>query len=160
MTREGILATLKKATAEYPDYELVVVGHSLGAAIATVAGADIQARGYAATLYVYGSPRVVNKELAEFITNQGNIYRFTHTKDPAPMLPPLILGYVHVSPEYYITSGNNVTVTPADIQVLEGYVNFDGNTGHPLLWDKYTDHLWYFEMAIACKGPGLPIKKL
>lgn len=47
-----------------------------------------------------------------------------------PRLPPLFLGYVHISPEYYISSGNNVPVTPNDITKLNGAINIQGNTGN------------------------------
>lgn len=161
VVKEEISATLSSTRAQNPDYEIVVVGHSLGAAIATLAAADLRNNGYAATLYAYASPRVANKALAAHITNQGNNYRFTHTKDPVPHLPPLGLGYVHISPEYYITSPNNVTVTTSDIQVLEGYVNFDGNTGRASDVAKdFSDHKYYFLEADGCKGPGVPLKKL
>lgn len=158
VVKEEILAVLSSARAQNPDYKLVVVGHSLGAAIATLAATDLRNNGYAATLYAYASPRVANEALAAHITNQGNNYRFTHTKDPVPHLPPLALGYVHISPEYYITSPNNVTVTTSDIQVLEGYVNFDGNTGQ--VSTDFSNHKYYFLEADGCKGPGLPLKKL
>ena len=160
VVKEEIVATLSSAKEKNPDYELVVVGHSLGAAIATLAATDLRNNGYAATLYAYASPRVANEALAAHITNQGNNYRFTHTKDPVPHLPPLALGYVHISPEYYITSPDNVTVTTSDIQVLKGYVNFDGNTGQlSNVATDFSNHKYYFLEADGCKGPGLPFKK-
>ncbi|KAI9925423.1 hypothetical protein ASPWEDRAFT_69470 [Aspergillus wentii DTO 134E9] len=159
LVREDILKTLNSTIAQHSDYELVVVGHSLGAAVATLAAADLRAKGHEATLYAYASPRVANKALAKYITDQKNNYRFTHTNDPVPKLPLLAMGYVHVSPEYYITSGNNVTVKTSDIQVYNGDVTFQGNTGTglPDLTD-FSAHHWYFEEADACKGPGLPFR--
>jgi hypothetical protein len=38
------------------------------------------------------------------------------------------MGYVHISPEYYITAADNATVAEKGITVLEGDVNFKGNT--------------------------------
>ena len=157
VVRDEILATLATATKQHPDYELFVVGHSLGAAIATLSAADLRSRSYNATLYAYASPRVANKHLADYITAQGHNYRFSHAKDPVPTLPPLLLGYVHISPEYYISSPTNVTVTPKDIEVLDGAVNFNGNTGEADL-SHFDDHDWYFEQANACIGPGTPFK--
>lgn len=158
--KKEILESLKRLTGQHADYKVVVVGHSLGAAVATVAAADLRTQGYEATLYAYASPRVGNQKLAEFITNQKNNYRFTHQNDPVPKLPLLGMLYKHVSPEYWITSDDNTTVTASDVQVLEGTVNMKGNTGTglPLLTD-FSAHHWYFEQADACKGPGLPLKR-
>jgi hypothetical protein len=102
---------------------------------------------------------VANKPLAKFITDQGNNYRFTHRDDPVPKLPLLAMGYVHVSPEYYITAADNATVTEKDVSVLDGDVNFKGNTGTGLPDVlAFHSHVWYFIHADACKGPGLPLR--
>ncbi|KAJ5932283.1 hypothetical protein N7516_006772 [Penicillium verrucosum] len=162
LVRDDIIKELKEVVAQNPDYEVVVVGHSLGAAIATLAAADLRGKGYpSAKLYAYASPRVANAALAKYITAQGNNYRFTHTKDPVPKLPLLSMGYVHVSPEYWITSPNNATVSTSDIKVIDGDVSFDGNTGTglPLLTD-FEAHVWYFVKVDDGKGPGLPLKRI
>lgn len=161
LVRDSITTVLNKTVAAHPDYELVVVGHSLGAAVATLAATDLRTR-YAhpsATLYAFAAPRVANPALAKHITAQGNNYRFTHTNDPVPKLPLLAMGYVHVSPEYYITAPNNATVSTDVVEVLEGEVNFNGNTGTGLpSLEDFSAHHWYFEEADKCIGPGLPFK--
>ncbi|KAJ5492311.1 Lipase class 3 [Penicillium expansum] len=127
LVRDDIIKELTDAFAQNPNYELVVVGHSLGAAVATLAAADLRGKGYpSAKLYAYAAPRVANAALATYITAQGNNFRFTHTNDPVPKLPLLSMGYVHVSPEYWITSPNNATVSTSDIKVINGDVSFDG----------------------------------
>ncbi|EAU29425.1 hypothetical protein ATEG_09976 [Aspergillus terreus NIH2624] len=159
--RDSVMKHLKETMAANPDYELVVVGHSLGAAVATLAAADLRTKGYpSATFYAFASPRVANPALARFITDQGRNYRFTHTNDPVPKLPLLAMGYVHVSPEYWITAPDNDTsVAPNQVQVLEGEVNWNGNTGTgaPNPFD-FSPHHWYFERTDGCIGPGLPLK--
>lgn len=45
-----VLATLKKAKAQYPDYLIVSTGHSLGGAIAAIAAAEIRNAGYTVNL--------------------------------------------------------------------------------------------------------------
>ncbi|KAE8349883.1 Mono and diacylglycerol lipase [Aspergillus coremiiformis] len=157
--RDQIQDQLKELTSQHHDYKIVVVGHSLGAAIASLAAADLRTKGYDAILYAYAAPRVANPALAQFITQQGNNYRFTHLDDPVPKLPLLSMDYVHISPEYYITAPDNATITDADVTVLEGEVNFNGNTGTGLPDVlAFHSHVWYFIHADACKGPGLPFR--
>lgn len=160
LVRDDILPQLKDAMSHNPDHELVVVGHSLGAAVATLAAADLRGKGYpSAKLYAYASPRVANRALAEYITAQGNNYRFTHTDDPVPKLPLLGMGYVHVSPEYWITTPDNATVSTSEIGVIEGDVSFDGNTGTGLpLLSQFEAHHWYFRCVDAGIGEGHPFR--
>ena len=158
VVRTPISRALNENVAAHPDYKLVVVGHSLGAAVATLAAADLRSNGHpSAILYAFASPRVANPALAQYITAQNSNYRSTHIDDPVPKLPLIVMGYVHVSPEYHITSGNNVTVATSDVEVLNGDINFQGNTGTVLpSVAAIPAHHWYFEHVDACIGPGLP----
>ncbi|KAJ6081195.1 hypothetical protein N7499_006069 [Penicillium canescens] len=159
--REDVNAQLEDALSQNPDYELVIVGHSLGAAVATLAAADLRTKGHeSAKLYAFASPRVANPTLAKFITAQNNNYRFTHQDDPVPKLPLIAMGYAHISPEYWITSADNTTVTASDIDVVEGVLSLDGNsgTGAPLISDFHAHH-WYFEKTDACLNDDLPFKR-
>lgn len=130
--RTGILAALKTTAAGNPSYKVVVVGHSLGGAIAAIAAAEIRNSGTSSDLYTYGQPRIGGSAVSNYITNQnkGGNFRVTHYDDPVPRLPPLILGFVHISPEYYIKTGNGVAVTASDITELTGSINLFGNTGN------------------------------
>jgi predicted lipase len=160
VVRDPVLAVINETLSMYPGFELVVVGHSLGAAVATLAATDLRSKGHtSAAMYAFAAPRVANPALAQHITMQGNNYRFTHTSDPVPKLPLLSMGYVHVSPEYFITSPNNVTVSVEDVEVLKGEVNFEGNTGTGLpSLEDFSDHHWYFERTDGCIAPGLPFR--
>ncbi|KAL2833185.1 mono and diacylglycerol lipase [Aspergillus pseudoustus] len=166
LVRDHVVEQLDHAIAQHPGYELVIVGHSLGAAVATLAAADIRGREGgqpSASLYAFASPRVANTALAKYITAQNNNYRFTHTNDPVPQLPTLSMGYVHVSPEYWITAPDNATVRESEVEVLDGAVNWNGNTGTATVPDvpdvaEFDAHHWYFEEVDACLGPGIPFK--
>ncbi|CAG7928653.1 unnamed protein product [Penicillium olsonii] len=159
--RENIQSQLHDAFSQNSDYELIVTGHSLGAAIASLAAADLRSNGYPeAKMYAYAAPRVANAKLAKHITDQGNNYRFTHINDPVPKLPLLAMGYVHISPEYYITAPNNATVKPSEVEVIEGDVSFKGNTGTGLpSISAFAAHHWYFRQADAGLGAGIPLKR-
>lgn len=148
----GVMAALSAAAASNPSYKVVVVGHSLGGAIAAIAAAEIRNGGTMADLYTYGQPRIGGSTLSSYITNQnmGGNSRVTHYDDPVPRLPPLVLGFVHISPEYYIKTGNGVAVTAGDVSELTGSINLFGNTGNLKSLDDLAAHGWYFNNISAC----------
>jgi hypothetical protein len=122
---DSVLTTLQDAVSTYPDYDIVFTGGSLGGAVATVAGANLRAAGYDIDIYSYGSPRIGNDVLSEFIQQQpGNIYRVTHNQDPVPRLPPTALfnRYRHISPEYWLNGRpQDVDHWPVEnIKICEG----------------------------------------
>jgi len=154
--RDDVLGAVTSAVESYPSYQLVVTGHSLGAAIADLAAAELRNKGYDAALYTFGSPRIANATLSDYITNQaGGNYRVTHYDDPVPRLPPILLDFVHISPEYWITTGNGVAVTADDIEVLDGDINLSGNTGTDGLDTQA--HRWYFRNVTQCYPGGFSI---
>lgn len=148
----GAMAALTTVAAANPSYKVVVVGHSLGGAIAAIAAAEIRNGGTMADLYTYGQPRIAGSTLSNYITNQnkGGNFRVTHYDDPVPRLPPLAFGFVHISPEYYIKTGNGVTVTAGDVTELTGSINPFGNTGNSKSLDDLAAHGWYFNNISAC----------
>ncbi|KAL4956506.1 Alpha/Beta hydrolase protein [Aspergillus filifer] len=146
---ESLTSGLDAALATYPDYTIVFTGHSFGGALATLGATHLRKAGYAIELYPYGSPRVGNEALAQYITDQGSNYRVTHTNDIVPRLPPMAFGFSHFSPEYWITSGNDVTPTTSDIKVIEGVGSRDGNAGEVI--QLISPHLFYFFDITACQ---------
>lgn len=159
--REGVLASLQATAAKYPTSKVVITGHSLGGAIAELAAAEVKKAGTPADLYNYGSPRVSGPTLANFVDNQGmgGIYRVTHVNDPVPRLPPTFLGFAHVAPEYYISSGNGVTPTPSDITKFDDGNNLKGNAGNNPFKVNTSYHGWYFNDIGACGGGGFEFKQ-
>ena len=123
-----VIDSVTRLMKENPGYKLVITGHSLGGAIATVAATELRKRGFQLSLVTLGAPRVGNEALAKFISASGSNFRVTHLNDPVPRLPPLTMGYRHLEPEYHIFRGD-YPIGPSDIKVYSGTVNFEGNTG-------------------------------
>ncbi|KAF2684768.1 lipase precursor [Lentithecium fluviatile CBS 122367] len=127
-TRKVILPQLTEAIEQYPAYKLVLVGHSLGGAVAALAGLDLKARGWDPKVTTFGEPRVGNKELMAYINARFNItadrsrnkfHRVTHTSDPVPLLPLAEWGYTMHSEELFI-SAPSLPFGVEDIHHCEG----------------------------------------
>ena len=81
------LAELKR---QYPVGTVWFTGHSLGGALAILAGAAV---GSPATVVTFGSPRVATGFGCAVLADRlaGQIYRFVHDRDPVPHLPQISL---------------------------------------------------------------------
>lgn len=108
-TKSAILADVEQVVKRYPGYQLTLVGHSLGGAVASLASLDFQARGWNPTVTTFGEPRLGNKELAEYLdTTFGGpmserFHRVTHVSDPVPLLPLSEWGYRPHGGEIFIS---------------------------------------------------------
>jgi triacylglycerol lipase len=83
------------------------------------------------------------------MTDQGSLWRVTHTADLVPKLPPAFAGFSHSSPEYWITSDDQATVTTSDIEVIEGVGSKAGNAGTSKADTEA--HNWYLGHIDACQ---------
>ncbi|KAI0851606.1 alpha/beta-hydrolase [Daldinia vernicosa] len=152
---DGVMA----AVLANPSYKVVFTGHSLGAAVATIAAAYARDMGYKLDLYTYGSPRVGNQAFVNFVTAQpGGEFRVTHLDDPVPRVPPIFVDYRHTSPEYWLSDehGNSTLYAPSDIKICEGFANTDCNGGTDGL--DIPAHLLYFRHISACGLGGIVLE--
>jgi Lipase (class 3) len=91
--------------ARVPDGPTYVVGHSMGGALAQLAALDLGvAHGLNdVRVYTFGSPRVGNAAFADFLRSRTTeSWRFTHGRDIVPSVPPLLMGFHHVSREVWL----------------------------------------------------------
>ena len=93
--------------------KLWLTGHSLGAALATLAAArarleeGVPVRG----LYTFGHPRTGDERFARGLDSAlpGLVYRFVNNNDVVPRVPPRKLGYKHVGRFVYFTNKGTIT---------------------------------------------------
>jgi predicted lipase len=99
----AVLSIVRNYTALFKMPKLYVVGHSLGAAIATHAVAHLVSKGIKVDrFYSLGSPRVGDPKFHDWFNRAykgGYTARITHNKDPVPHLPPESLGFEHLNYE-------------------------------------------------------------
>lgn len=112
-TRTVIKPYLTMALENYPNYPLVLVGHSLGGAVAAIAALEFQVLGYNPTVTTFGEPRIGNAALAAYLDARFKLTpvlpsenpafrRVTHIDDPVPLLPLDEWGYVQHGGEIFI----------------------------------------------------------
>jgi hypothetical protein len=101
-------------------------GHSLGAAMATIAAA----RRKPVAVYAFGSPHVGNKAFCELLYHQ-TVYRIVNCCDAVTFLPPEFLGYRKQKKTIFITPGGKLLNSPSSLLCfgvrLLGYITFYRN---------------------------------
>lgn len=103
------------ANPELKGYKLIITGHSFAGGIATLIGADYKMRGFNPTVVSFGSPKIGNKNWADWFdklysTEQDEtmdreshrtFYRVTKLQDQTGLMP-VGFGYAHTSGEVFI----------------------------------------------------------
>jgi pimeloyl-ACP methyl ester carboxylesterase len=117
-TRCTIIPRVETALQENPDYQLVLVGHSLGGAVAALAALEFQGRGWTPQVTTFGEPRIGNVALNTYIDKQFGLSnasvpaedalyrRVTHVDDPVPLLPLGEWGYRMHAGEVFISKSS------------------------------------------------------
>jgi len=132
VTSPVVVPEIEAAKAVHPGYQLTLVGHSLGGAVAALAGLDLVSRGWNPVVTTFGEPRLGNKALMQYIDKRFNLARnsqttshvnsgaesgasrdlslpyrrVTHIDDPIPLLPLSEWGYRMHAGEIYITKAS------------------------------------------------------
>lgn len=81
---------------------IIVSGHSYGAAVSTLMGLELINSNIGARVYNFGQPRIGNAEFSKYVTTALKEYwRFTHNRDIVPHVPIITLGYYHSCGEIF-----------------------------------------------------------
>jgi len=139
--------------------QLRVTGHSMGAAVSSIAMMALEYDGWIIRdSYNFGMPRTGNGEFAQGLINQfeGRLWRVTHHKDIIVQVPPPMWNfswaYVHTGLEAFydgnLTQGHKMCMSPEDKECSKQYWDllFDD-------WGMY-DHLHYLGIHFGKAGCG------
>ncbi|KAK9808570.1 hypothetical protein WJX73_010249 [Symbiochloris irregularis] len=92
---------------QHPGADVYIMGHSMGAAVATICAIDVKFTfdlpRERVHLYTFGSPRVGNDVFARFVSTQiRDSIRVTHNRDIVPAWPPMWVGFHHLPTEIWV----------------------------------------------------------
>merc|ERR1712000_456938 len=95
-------------SSKHSGARVLVVGHSLGGAMANFMVIDLYQRFGKKTDYFYtmGAPRVGNTAFANYVDSIGiNAWRLVHARDMVPHLPTENMGFTHNGVEVWYEKG-------------------------------------------------------
>ncbi|OIW35039.1 alpha/beta-hydrolase [Coniochaeta ligniaria NRRL 30616] len=135
--RALVLPSLRAARLKHPSYPIHLVGHSLGGAVAALAGLELRLTHNLSdiTVTTFGEPRVGNAGLVEYLDGvfglddddgydpdlekRRRYRRVTHVGDPVPLLPLAEWGFRSHAGEVFISKGE-LQPGPEDVRICRG----------------------------------------
>ncbi len=145
MTRMSV----KMLKAKYPRYEVMVTGHSYGAAVSQMVGMELKKDGMDVIVYNYGQPRTGEKKYGDYVNTIIEEYkRVTHNKDIVPHVPPIEgMNYMHSCGEVYENDNGEYKecseVNCEDINCADQYSLIETNV---------EDHGYYMGHEMSCEA--------
>ncbi|KAK6049295.1 triacylglycerol lipase [Cooperia oncophora] len=152
--KAGMGEDFKNLSATYPDYEIWVTGHSLGAAMASLASSYIITHNGVPSsrvkLVTYGQPRVGDLDYARVHNSEVTYsFRVVHWRDLVPHVPPLgFLGYYHHQSEAFYPLNMSINAKYRVCYAGESFRCSDGL----LFTSSIQDHLHYFNVDVSAYG--------
>lgn len=100
-----VLNRIQSLKSLYRDAPIFITGHSLGAALAVLAAADIQhLYGGVQSLITFGEPRVGNQHFSDYYQSVLVGFRVIHKADVVPHIPLTGQGFFHEGREVWYKS--------------------------------------------------------
>ena len=98
---------------------VLFTGHSLGAALSTLAASDCRAAiAKDSALYTFGCPRVGDAQFVATLNGMAG-RRYVDCCDIVARVPLKAMGYAHVGKPYYINRHGEITFNPSEFAVKE-----------------------------------------
>jgi len=141
--------------------QVVVTGHSLGAAMAGFGALDLALSlaeslpDVTVSLVNFGMPRIGNEALYDFfrenVQSRGVSWRVVHYNDIVPQIVPRPLGYHHVATEQWNDSPTNGTI----IRTCDGSGEDPTCADSLWFWEWSADaHMWYLGRYLRSGCPS------
>jgi triacylglycerol lipase len=124
--RNDLSSTLLKINPN-KNKKIIISGHSLGAAISTIAGADLVQSGYKDVgVYNFASPRVGDQTFADLVNIELKlpVYRLVNISDMVPNMPPSVSPNFedYDNPYMYVHCGKMVYFQINRLSVLNNHL--------------------------------------
>ncbi len=146
-----VRSNLLPLAAAHPDYKIVIGGHSLGSALATLTILRLlstepafQGQDSRFSAFLYAPPRVGDVAFAQWANSFGfDCARIVHYADLVPHLFPPLQGYAHFGTEYWIdeVDGNQTVICRSDLTE-----DPDCSNSLAPVYDL-TQHFWYYGVS-------------
>ncbi|KAK2591680.1 hypothetical protein QQS21_010617 [Conoideocrella luteorostrata] len=141
LARKVVVPELRAIKKNYPSYQIQLVGHSLGGAVACLAALELKLSlgWHDLVVTTFGEPRVGNYQLARYVDKAFTLdgtsnlehrkyRRVTHNDDPVPLLPLEEWGYRPHSGEVYIAK-RELQPSEEDVRTCVGDQDLECSTG-------------------------------
>lgn len=100
--------------------QLILCGHSLGGATATVLMDLLKDTFFNINLVTFGSPRTGKRSLRKRLEHHTH-YRYVHGNDIVPKTPPWLCGYVHTHPKIQLVDDNARILDGVEDHSMQNY---------------------------------------
>lgn len=113
--------------AMYRDQKVLIVGHSLGGALANVAALYLDHYIGIDQIYTYGQPRALSRKSAKYYDSNffERSFRFSASGDFVSLIPysvfPPALSYRHVGQHYYFSENGALRIEPVNWRVMRDW---------------------------------------
>ncbi|GET91079.1 triacylglycerol lipase-like protein [Leishmania tarentolae] len=160
--RRSVRAAVLRDLKMNPGYNILMTGHSFGAAVAQLAALDVQAHVNRmffvsrpiVSLYTFGMPRVGNRAFAVWaagILSRGSHFRITSRHDPVPrLLSTSSEDFQHVPHEVYCADADGTNCRVCEDSVGSDDPTCIANTSET----DIRDHFLYFGKRIESTVTG------
>ena len=161
-SKNGLFAQQNLDIIRNSGYQVVVTGHSLGGAIASIISFAIKKENLFdndLTLITYGQPRTGNYYFADYVThNVDRLFRIVRKYDVVPTIPPWIVltdNYWHIGGMYVLNAEMNEFTQCGyyeyEIDTLSGECKYEISISDLLSYQTY-----YFnpDTKLSCRCAG------
>ncbi|EJF65550.1 alpha/beta-hydrolase [Dichomitus squalens LYAD-421 SS1] len=158
-TADLVLSTVQSSLASNGFKKVLVTGHSLGAAVASLDAVMLRMAlpdDVEVDSVVFGLPRVGNSAWADLVNSLiPSFAHITNQDDPVPNVPPHFLDFEHPGGELHITAVDNST-GQATMVNCPGSENQECAAGNSLLDTSIPNHLGPYYNGISFGDKACP----